>query len=558
MMPSDPLPPSSSEMMPDGVLPPSSPKSRPLLDLPLFEGRLHPLTLVFSTWRGLLTSLLPILSLLLVGNRWVALGILALILGGSVLTALLRYFSFTYRIEAGELVTSGGIISRNVRHIPLDRIQEIRVEQGVVHRLLGVVDARIETAGGGQGAEAVLSVLRQEEVDRLRAAVFAAAATLRDGQEGGAAHCPSLSTPVPGEASPAEAPSSLLLQLRTRDLVQSGLTTNHLVSLLVVVGGIWKLADDLLPESFYWKWIETTVVRCFPSVDPTQLDPSGWIFQGGAWLVPLLLFLTGLLAAVLLGAIFSTARAILLFHGFELSLRGEGLHRRYGLLTHRSTSLPRRRIQVLKIEQKMLRRFWGVAMLRVDTAGRQLEEEDGEQGRDVLVPIMPVSRLSSLLHSVFPTLSFPSPEGWRPISRHAIWRGMIAEMLAVTLVTGLLFWKQGWLGILVLPLLTVPICWLISRAQYRGRGYAICGDFVHTRQGWLGRSVHVVPIDKIQDVEVVQGPFDRLFGLATIEIDTAGQIFTGGAPRIRFLPLGEALSLARQLSQRTAQTRYRW
>ena len=170
MMPSDPLPPSSSEMMPDGVLPPSSPKSRPLLDLPLFEGRLHPLTLVFSTWRGLLTSLLPILSLLLVGNRWVALGILALILGGSVLTALLRYFSFTYRIEAGELVTSGGIISRNVRHIPLDRIQEIRVEQGVVHRLLGVVDARIETAGGGQGAEAVLSVLRQEEVDRLRAA----------------------------------------------------------------------------------------------------------------------------------------------------------------------------------------------------------------------------------------------------------------------------------------------------------------------------------------------------------------------------------------------------
>ena len=558
MMPSDPLPPSSSEMMPDGVLPPSSPKSRPLLDLPLFEGRLHPLTLVFSTWRGLLTSLLPILSLLLVGNRWVALGILALILGGSVLTALLRYFSFTYRIEAGELVTSGGIISRNVRHIPLDRIQEIRVEQGVVHRLLRVVDARIETAGGGQGAEAVLSVLRQEEVDRLRAAVFAAAATLRDGQERGAAHCPSLSTPVTGEASPAEAPSSLLLQLQTRDLVQSGLTTNHLVSLLVAVGGILKF-DDIVPESLYREWIQMTLGRVVTTAGPAQLDPAGWTFLGGGgWLVALLLFLAGLLAAVLLGAIFSTARAILLFHGFELSLRGQNLHRSYGLLTHRSTSLPRRRIQVLKIEQKVLRRLFGMASLRVDTAGRQLQEEDGEQGRDVLVPIMPVSRLSSLLHSVFPTLSFPSPEGWRPISRHAIWRGMIAEMLAVTLVTGLLFWKQGWLGILVLPLLALPICWLISRAQYRGRGYAICGDFVHTRQGWLGRSVHVVPIDKIQDVEVVQGPFDRLFGLATIEIDTAGQVFTGGAPRIRFLPLGEALSLARQLSQRTAQTRYRW
>ena len=554
MMPSDPLPPSLSETTPDGVLPPPSPKSSPLLDLPLFEGRLHPLTLAFGIWRGLRGSL-PILPLLYFGNRWMAFGILVMTLGGSALTALLRYFSFTYRIEAGELVTSGGIISRNERHIPLDRIQEIRVEQGVVHRLLGVVDARIETAGGGQGAEAILSVLKQEEVDRLRAAVFAAAATLRDGQEGAIA----LRPPVAGEASTGEAPSTLLLQLRTRDLVQSGLTTNHLVTLLLVVGAIWRFADDLLPESFYREWIQATFERVGPTVDPAQLDPAGWAFlSGGAWLGPLLLLLAGLLGAVLLGALFSTGRAILLFHGFELSLRGENLHRSYGLLTHRSTSLPRRRIQVLKIEQKVLRRLFGMASLRVDTAGRQLEEEDGEQGRDILVPIMPVSRLSGLLQSVFPTLSLPSPEGWRPISRHAIWRGMIAEMLGVTLATGLLFWRVGWWGVLVLPLLALPICWLISRAQHRGRGYAIRGDFVHSRQGWLGRSVHVVPIEKIQEVEVVQGPFDRLFGLATIEIDTAGQIFTGGAPRIRFLPLGEALSLAGQLSQRTTQTRYRW
>jgi putative membrane protein len=74
----------------------------------------------------------------------------------------------------------------------------------------------------------------------------------------------------------------------------------------------------------------------------------------------------------------------------------------------------------------------------------------------------------------------------------------------------------------------------------------------------LGRSIHIVPIEKIQDVEIVQGPIDRLFGLATIEIDTAGQIFTGGGPRIRFLPLGEALSLAHQLAQQATLTRYRW
>jgi putative membrane protein len=558
MMPSEPIPSSSPEAMPEESLSPfpspDSTKVTPRRDLPLFEGRLHPLTLAFGIGRGLRGSL-PILPLIYFGKPWMAFGVLAMMLGGSVLTALLRYFSFTYRIEAGELITSGGIISRNVRHIPLDRIQEIQVEQGVIHRILGVVDARIETAGGGQGAEAVLSVLKQEEVDRLRTAIFSAAAVFRDGRES--------ATPLPdGTAAPVPArdePSTLLYRLRTRDLLQAGLTTNHLVSLLVALGAIWNWADNVLPESFYHEWVYQTLERGVQSADPAQLDPAAWasgLIEG--WLLPALFLVAGLLLVALLGAIFSTARAILLFHGFELTLRGEDLHRCYGLLTRRSTSLPRHRIQVLKIEQTLLRRVWGLATLRVDTAGNKLDNEEGPNGRDTLLPITPIAEVPPLLSLVFPTLSLPSQDDWHLISRHAIWRGIIAEMFGVILVTGLLFWREGWWGILVLPLLAFPVCWRISRAQYRGRGYAICGDFVHTRRGWLGRSIHIVPIEKIQDVEIVQGPIDRLFGLATIEIDTAGQIFTGGGPRIRFLPLGEALSLAHQLTQQATLTRYRW
>lgn len=555
MMPSEPIPSSSPEAIPEESLSPfPSPDSTnvtPRRDLPLFEGRLHPLTLAFGIGRGLRGSL-PILPLLYFGNRWMAFGILVLTLGGSILTALLRYFSFTYRIEAGELVTSGGIISRNVRHIPLDRIQEIQVEQGVVHRILGVVDARIETAGGGQGAEAVLSVLKQEEVDRLRAAVFAASATFRDGRESATPLPDSATAPLPDALPVREEPSTLLHRLRTRDLVQAGLTTNHLVSLLVALGAIWNLADDVLPESFYREWIEGKVAQGLPAVAPLPLAPA-------EWLGPLLLLLAGLLGVALLGAVFSTARAILLFHGFTLSLRGEDLHRVYGLLTQRSSTLPRRRIQVLKVEQKALRRLWGLSTLRVDTAGSQFEKEEGQQGRDVLVPVVPDARVQTLLSAIFPTLLLPRREDWHPISRHAIWQGTLPGMILTGVVTAIFFAKAGggpWIW--CLPVVGFPLWWGISRAKYRGRGYAMHGDFLHTRQGWLGRSIQIVPIDKIQAVEIVQGPLDRCFGLATIEVDTAGQAFTGGGPAIRLLPLAEALSLAKQLADRTVQTRYRW
>src|SRR5215468_971033 len=136
----------------------------------VFEGRLHPLTIAFGLWKAA-RGIIPAIPLLLFGNKIYGFMLLTAVITGTVATALARYFSFTYRIEGNELITQQGILERKQRSIPLERIQEIRVEQGVLHRVFDVVDAKIET-GGGEGAEASLSVLSRSEVERLRQAVF--------------------------------------------------------------------------------------------------------------------------------------------------------------------------------------------------------------------------------------------------------------------------------------------------------------------------------------------------------------------------------------------------
>src|SRR5215510_5041215 len=145
----------------------------------VFEGRLHPLTIAFGLFKAA-RVLIPALSLLLLGNKIYSFVLLMAVVASTVATALARYFSFTYRIEGNELITQQGILERKQRSIPLERIQEIRVEQGVLHRVFDVVDAKIETGGGG-GAEASLSVLSRSEVERLRRAVFERAARIRSG-----------------------------------------------------------------------------------------------------------------------------------------------------------------------------------------------------------------------------------------------------------------------------------------------------------------------------------------------------------------------------------------
>src|SRR5215475_6515829 len=136
----------------------------------IFEGRLHPLTIAFGLMKAA-RGIIPAIPLLLFGHRVYGFMLLTAIIASTVATALARYFTFSYRIEGNELITQHGVIERKQRSIPLERIQEIRVEQGVLHRVFDVVDAKIET-GGGEGADASLSVLSRSEVERLRQAVF--------------------------------------------------------------------------------------------------------------------------------------------------------------------------------------------------------------------------------------------------------------------------------------------------------------------------------------------------------------------------------------------------
>src|SRR5215475_4230751 len=149
----------------------------------IFEGRLHPLTIVFGLLKAA-RGIIPAVPLLLFGNKIYGFMLLTAVVASAIATALARYFSFSYRIEGAELITQHGILERRQRSIPLERIQEIRVEQGVLHRVFDVVDAKIETGGGG-GAEASLSVLSRSEAERLRRTVFERAAKIRaDAGEG--------------------------------------------------------------------------------------------------------------------------------------------------------------------------------------------------------------------------------------------------------------------------------------------------------------------------------------------------------------------------------------
>src|SRR3712207_565986 len=94
-----------------------------------------------------------------------ALGVAAL---GTV-WGFLSWRATTYEVAGGAFRLRQGVVQKNERTIPLDHVQSVDTVQGIIQRFFGVVEIRVETAGGGTSEpDASLSALDRASAEALR------------------------------------------------------------------------------------------------------------------------------------------------------------------------------------------------------------------------------------------------------------------------------------------------------------------------------------------------------------------------------------------------------
>lgn len=492
------------------------------------EHRLHPASLMFSVGTAARNLLLPALFVMLAARGSVVQYWVALFFLPSVALALVRYFSYRYRFEPEDLVIREGIVTRNERHVPYARIQNIDLVQNVLHRVLGVAEVRVETAGG-EKPEAVMRVLSLEAVDRMRSQVFA---------ERGA---PAAAGAEPAAAgTDADAPR-MLHRLGWRDVLLFGVISNKgLVVVAAATGVLWQLdLDDKL-----YRWLTPENISKLEELQrPRSLGSA------------LVLGAIGVLAFVLLMRVLSIVWAFLKFHGFRLQGRGDDLRAEHGLLTRVSKTIPRHRIQVLSAREGFLHRLCGRCSVQVRTAGAVAQEQGRGRDRLWLAPLIRKDELPALLREVLPALELDDPP-WRPIAARA-WLRLLRRALALLApVVAVGLWYFGaWVLAAVLPLAALAL--VNARLYARHAGYAVVPGAVLYRSGWWVRQWSVVRFSKIQSVERRESPFDRRNAMASLKVDTAGGS-RGHGIDIAFLDAPAATSLLGRLSAEAGRTSFRW
>jgi putative membrane protein len=516
------------------------------------ERRLHPASLLFEVVKHLRAFALPGVLMWFGASRstggpdgmfgrlpagWEAW--LLLLLVPAVVVSALRYLTFRLRYDARELVIRSGLLFRNERRVPFANIQNLEAVQNAVHRVLGVVEIRVQT-GGGRGDEARLSVLPRAAFEEMRQRVFE-----------GRAEAPA--APSPGDDSrklrPGDAPVTLL-HLPIRELLLCGFLENKGMILVGaaygiawesgLLGGFW---NGLFGEDAYGRGlVRDLIVGSFEG----QRVPFAAVA----------IALGGLSILLLLIRVISMAWAFLRLYDFRLTRVGEDLRIDFGLLTHVAATIPIRRVQTITISQGPLHRWLARATVRVETAGGQRTEPGAHRDREWLAPLIRLSALPALLTEVVPGFDLRAV-AWQPVHPRAFRRAVKPGLAIVTLASLVWAVALGWTVLIALPLL---LAWavLAARQHVRHLGWAEHDEAVLMRSGWIWRQVTLARANKIQSVSFHQSPFDRRAIMARVRIDTAGARSTSHRVDIPFLDRTGAAQLAERLAGQAASTEFRW
>lgn len=487
------------------------------------ERRLHPLSWLFVLLAQLREFAVPLIVLLVAGgrggDRWQLLGALgALVLA---LIAVVQYFSYRFRIAGDELVIRSGILQRNLRHIPFRRIHNVTLHQNVLHRVFGVAEVRLESAGGAK-PEAQMRVLALADARALEDLLRA---------RGGEAQ-----SVGPLAAQALAQPGERLLALPLSELLRLGLVSNRgMVALAAVFGAlaqsgygeIGKLTTNVGEALFGW-------------ASAQHLGWLGWMLGG----------VTLFFGMVLLLRMLSIALAVLQFFGFELRQSGQRLSIEAGLLTRVRTHAPHHRIQAWTVREGLLQRWLQRQSLQVDTAN--IAAANQPRPMRELAPIATAQKVASLLARLLPGANWPQLP-WMPLHPRA-WRRMLLPPSVLTvIVCALLCYRTGWAGASVL--LALPWWWLRARRMAAFAAYALSDSVVAVRGGWPGHYWRLAEIDKLQVLSLSQTPFDRRHHMASVRLDTAGAHPMQPPLHIRYLPEPEARALLAALYARMQQPR---
>ncbi len=445
--------------------------------------KLSKLSIPYRTVSKLTTVL--VFALLFGGASLIAEGPLGLLLfiafvffgtGVIFIYEYLYWQRYVYRITEEGLEISSGVFSKKTRDIPLRRIQNVDVDRTVFQRFFGIAKVNVETAGGDT-SEANFRYLEYGDAKDVQKEI----------------------RELKNRRTEPEKKKIEKEDFRLTDrnlLILSAVSINPRTAISYAVLAVFA---------------GTALIGQLGIGTRTLLSSPGLIS-----LVTL---------AVFAAWVSSGLSSLTKFYDFKLVFRDNAIEYERGLLHRSSGTIPEEKIQNIIIEENFLKRWLGYATLKVETAGYGPAQQQ-VQGSETAIPLAKKDRIVSIAEEIgeyeMPELDYVNQRARTRYFRRYLLLGSVLLLLMAVLNV-----YTGFGAVVYLVPLTLIIgSRKASRLKWANIGYSIGQKHLFTRKGFWNRRTYTVPYFRVQNLVKTQTVFQKRWGMASVNIDTAGSAFT--------------------------------
>lgn len=469
-------------------------------------------------------SFLPILVVLGIkrdfnnNNWWVYLLPVFLVLI-SVFSAFIKYHFFKFQVENDELILKTGWLNKEQTVVKFDKIHEVNLNQKFLHKILGLYNVSIDTAGSAtteieingisfQKALALKDVLTQK-----RSVVFE-----NDVNE----------TFLPTTEEEIETKT---IKIGLSSLIKIGLTRNYLQTFGLLIAFGYQIADQL--QSIFYKNEE--------SIYDDIYSKASEYYVGLLWIVLILVI-------IVVVVLFNLVRTLLMYYNYHIQLKNNQLLVSFGLTDSHIISVPSNKVQLFQFQQNYFQKVMNLFEVKI----KQVESnENNKKKKGLIVPGANWFELNELFKVIY---SKDLDINKTFIKPHV--RSLYLKLVAWAFIFSLFFitlFIQKQYNYLLTPVLVFLAIAVLLFIGYKNKKLYIENDFIVLKQGIWDVTTTYLDVSKVQQIMVSQSVFQKKRQLGSLTLSTAG-----GSISLNYYHYPTLQKLANEWLYQIEKNKYKW
>lgn len=406
------------------------------------------------------------------------------------LYSYLSYLRFTFFLDEKrqEFVIRKGIINKNQLTIPLDKIQQVNINQSLIQQVIGVYSLEIDTAGSDK-KEADIRAIDHLTATRLRTRLLQRTAPAASVSE----------TPEHTESQ------QKLLKLSLGTLFKVGLTSNYGASLALLSGFVFAIFEGL---------------RNYTEALNLKENPLDRITSQSLNLFSIC-FLFGIIILILL--LTNVIRTFLKYYNFEITRKPHALAISAGLLTKHNTLLNPDKVQISAYSQNYFQKKLGLLNMKIKEASYAAADSSGtdQKKSSIDIPGCDTRERDEVLQMIFDRMPIKGTmfiPNFRFIAFNIFTDVMIPVALFLSLGDRLLPVLKPYF-LLTIPY-TIIVCLLLYFEFIHHRLY-VSEDYIIKKSGIWDIAYEILEPHKIQSVTAKQFFWQKSANVGHLILHTA-------------------------------------